>query len=334
MKRGVVLVVIAIIALSSFITLPLAHGSESRINIVATLQIYSYFAKQIGGERVNVTYIVPQGEDIHSYSLKYEDIEKLNRANLVILASSEFFAIDRNIKEKVSGKEILDFKDYNVTLYPLGNMERNVHGYWLYPQNAINISLAIKKKLEEMDPQHRSYYENNFLKFKNEVESTLQRIDVIKDETGIKGRNVLLVIPGVFYVAKTMGLNVKGTILEGPHQFISESGLKEIRKEIENGNISCIINAVGLQSSKAGQIAIELSRETGVKIAYIDIFSTANYTALLLKDASILAGTNYIYSYGMEKCDYGFYILTIILVVSIAIILAYITYKYRKELLK
>ena len=334
MKRKIAFALIVILVFSSFITLPLASGSEGKINVVATLQIYSYFAKQIGGDRVNVTYIVPQGEDIHSYSLKYKDIEKLNWADLVILASSKFFAIDRNIKEKISGKKILDFKDYNATLYPLGNMERNVHGYWLYPPNVINISLAIKNKLEKMDPQHSNYYENNFLKFKNEIESTLQRIDVIKNETGIKGKTVLLAIPGVFYVVKAMGLNVKGTILEGPHQFISESELNEVRKEIENGNISCIVNAEGLQTSKAGQIAIELSKETGVKIAYIDIFSTANYTSLLLKDASILAGTNYIYSYGMEKCNYGFYILTTILVVAIAVILAYIAYKYRKELLK
>ncbi len=334
MKRGIAIAIIAIVTFASFISFPIAYGNEGKINIVATLQIYSYFAKQIGGDYVNVAYIVPQGEDIHSYSLKYEDIEKLDHADLVILASSEFFAIDRDIKEKVVDKEILDFENYNATLYPLGNMERNVHGYWLYPSNVINITLAIKNKLEKMGPQHRSYYENNFLKLKNEIENTLQTIEVLKNESGMDGKSVLLAVPGVFYVVKTMGLNVKGTILEGPHQFISENELKAIRKEIENGNISCIVNAEGLQSSKAGQIAIELSRETGVKIAYIDIFSTANYTALLLKDASILTGTNYIYSYGMEKCDYGFYILTTILVVAIAVILAYIAYKYRKELLK
>ena len=334
MKRGIAIAIIAIVAFASFISFPLAHGDEGKINIVATLQIYSYFAKQIGGERVNVTYIVPQGEDIHSYSLKYGDIEKLNHADLVILASSEFFALDRNIKEKVSGKEILDFEDYNATLYPLGNMERNVHGYWLYPPNVINISLAIKNKLENMDPQNRNYYEDNFLKFKNEIESTLHRIDVLKNESGMNGKSVLLAVPGVFYVVKTMGLKVKGTILKGPHQFISESELREIRKEIENGNISYIVNVEGLQSSKVGQIAIELSKETGVKIAYIDIFSTENYTALLLKDASILAGANYVYSYSMEKCNYEFYIITTILFVAIAVIFAYIAYKYRKELLK
>ncbi len=334
MRKGIALVLVVVIAFSTFTILPLAHGNDGRINVVATLQIYSFFAERIGGNRVNVTYIVPQGEDIHSYSLKYEDIQKLNHATLVILASSEFFALDKNIKEKIQGKEVLDFPDYNATLYPLGDMERNVHGYWLYPPNVLNISRAIENKLEKMDPQHRDYYEKNLMSFQEEIKNTMERVNLLAKESGLQNKNVLLTVPGVFYMVKTLGINIEGTILKGPHQFISESELKAVKMEIENGNISYIVNVEGMESSKAGQIAIQLSRETGVRIVYIDIFSTDNYTSLLLKDASILAGANYVHSYGMENCHYGFYIVSMILILVIAVFISYIAYRYRKELLK
>ncbi len=335
MRRATALIIIFTLLISIVSTLPNGSADNGKkINVVATLEIFSYFAGEIGGSRVNVSYIVPQGEDIHSYSLTYGDMKKLQSADLIILASSQFFSIDRNIREKVEGKEILDFEDYHAKLYPLGSFKRNVHGYWLYPPNALNISRAIEKKLEEMDPASSAYYEDNFLKFERNLESTLRSVRNMAKNADLENKTALLTVPGAFYVVKYLGISIEGTIVEGPHQFISEKELSRVKKDIQNGKINFIVDVQSLQNSRSGQIAIQLSRETGVKIVYIDIFSTSNYTNLLLKDASILSYARYVNRYGNESCSCDFYLITSILLSIITVVLFIIAYDYRRELLK
>ncbi len=313
---------------------PNIQAENGKIKIVTTLQIFSTFAKEVGGDRVDVDFIVPQGMDIHSYSLSYGDIEKLKRASLIVLASSQFFSIDKNIKEKMEDKEMLDFENYNAILYPLGNFERNMHGYWLYPPNALNITRTIKQKLQIMDPQNSYYYEENFKRFQRELNFTLETVKKIKMETGLGEKKALLAVPGVFYIVKTLNIPIAGTIVKGPNQFISSQELNEIRKEIEKGEIGFIVNALGLEKSKAGEIAIQLSHETGVKIVYVDIFSADNYTNLLIRDTVALGGSSFVNVYPSLQCDYLPYILTILILSGIVGIISYATYIYRRELLK
>jgi len=330
--RRLIAMAIAIFFLLSLV--PYGEAGDGRLKVVSTLQIFSSFISEIGGDKVDVDFIVPQGMDIHSYSLTYEDMEKLESSNLIVLASSQFFSIDKNIREKMKDKEILDFEDYNATLYPLGNFERNVHGYWLYPPNALNITRAIKEKLKEIDPQNSAYYEENFEKFERKLNSTLETIREIRMETNIGEKKALLAVPGVFYIVKMLDIPIAGTIVKGPNQFISSQELNEIKEEIERGDIGFIVNAHGLEKSKAGEIAIQLSHETGVKVVYVDIFSADNYTNLLIKDTVALGGSSYIYVYPSAECNYLPYIATVLILVVILAIISYIAYNYRRELLK
>ncbi len=312
---------------------PLAQA-EMRVNVVTTLQIFSTFVKEVGGDRVDVQYIVPQGMDIHSYSLKYGDVEKIENSDLVVLASSEFFSLDASILEKVQGKEILDFEDYNATIYSLEGMERNIHGYWLYPPNAINIALAVERKLSQLDPSGEEYYRENFLRFKEEVESVMHTVEELSKSFDLYNKTALLAVPGTYYMVKAMGMKIGGSIVRGPNQFISGSEMEEIKREIREGKINLIVNAYGLQDSKAGEIAKQLSQETGVRVVYIDIFSAENYTALLLKDSAILSGAAYTSIYGGENCGCYPYIIAL-LILSIIIAAAFFEiYLCRKELLR
>ncbi len=324
---------IAAFLLVSILLFPGGLG-ESRIEVVATLEIYASFAKEIGGDRVSVDYIVPQGMDIHSYSLRYEDIEKIEKSDLIILASSEFFSLDANILEKVQGKEILDFPDYNATLFSLDGLGRNVHGYWLYPKNALGICKAIEKKLESMDPAGKDYYRANFEKLSEEINKSLSIAKSLSKNLGLENKTALLAVPGTYYIVKTLGMKIKGSIVRGPNQFIGGEELQEIKREIKEGEISLIVNAAGLEKSRAGEIAQQLSVETGVRVAYIDIFSAENYTALLLNDAAILAGGLHTNVYGGSQEFSLPYILIILILSGIVAISLLEVYLCRKELLK
>ncbi len=326
--------VIALVLLSALWAVVPVSGETPQIKIVATLEIFATIAKDIGGQYVDADYIVPQGMDIHSYSLTYDDILKLNSADLVILASSEFFSIDAQIKEKLPAGNFLDMDDYNPTLMPLGNFDKNIHGYWLYPENAMGIAKAVKNKLIIMLPSEKSYFENRYASFLAELNRTVDIMHEIAYNSGITEKKVLLVVPGVFYVIKAMNVSVAGVILKGPEQFVSSSELSEFKSEIQRGEICAIINAEGMENTKAGEIATELSAETGVRVVYIDIFSADNYTALLLKDAVDIAGSQNTYVYWNGDSGYAVYYIAMAALSAVAAISIYTAWRYRRELLK
>ena len=328
-----VAMVIGLIILISSISLG-ASGSGEKIKIVATLQIFSTIAKDIGRNNVNVDYIVPQGADIHDYSLTHDDIQKIQSADLIILTDSEFFSIDKNIKDYATNKKILDFEDYNATLFTLRNFGKDVHGYWLDPENAIKIGRAIKEELVSMDSKNSEYYENNFKSFKSGIKNTENYMQNMVNSFDLKNKTALLAVPGVFYVVKSLNISSWGSIVKGPNQFISPQEMNSIEREIKEGKIDFIVNAYGLENSKAGEIAIEISKETGVKILYVDIFSCNNYTNLLIKNAAIISSYSYSKSYQNENCDYTSYVLIISLLSILTAAIFYIAYRYRKELLK
>ncbi len=328
--KGIALAVIIVLATS---IIPLASAQEGKIDVVSTLPLFATIVKEVGGEKVEADYIVPPGTDIHSYSLTYEDVKKLEGADLIVLASSEFFSLDRNIKEKIEGKEILDFQNYNATVFPLGEIQRNIHGYWLYPQNARGIAIAIYQKLSQMDPEDEEYFRENLERFLEDVNSTCTTALGMVREAGMYGKDVLIAVPGVYYVVDALGMNVSGSIVKGPNQFIGGDEIRDVEEKIRKGEIRVIVNAAGLENSRAGEIAKQISKDTGVKVVYVDIFSYENYTSLLLKDASVLSASPYVEKYSQGECNVYPYALSMVILASVSIVLAFIAYRYRRELL-
>ena len=330
MKKIVTIIGIAILLV---ILIPPSHGAGEKIKVVATLQIFSTIAQEIGKDMVDVDYIVPQGTDIHDYSLTQNDLVKIENANLIVLAGSNYFSIDREIKENSQGK-ILDFDDYNATLLTLPGFGTDFHGYWLYPQNAIKIADAIKDSLISLDPNNGKYYTTNFEKFENQIKKTMDYMANMEGIFDLKNKTALLAVPGVFYIVKALNISVWGSIVRGPNQFISGNEMNEVKDEIKAGKIDFIVNVKNLENTKAGEIAMEISKETGIKVLYIDVFSCENYTKLLIEDTAIISSYEYSETYRNAICDYTPYIILSVLLSVLVAISFYLTYRYRRELLK
>lgn len=61
------------------------HAQQSRINVVTTFSILADFARNVGGDLVNVTSLVGPDSDTHVYTPAPSDAEKITKAKLVIV---------------------------------------------------------------------------------------------------------------------------------------------------------------------------------------------------------------------------------------------------------
>ncbi|EKS41065.1 metal ABC transporter substrate-binding protein [Afipia broomeae] len=82
MLRFVSIFVVALVALVGPAS---ANADAARLNIVATFSILGDLAKNVGGERVNVTTLVGPNSDTHVYTPTPSDAKKITDAKLVIV---------------------------------------------------------------------------------------------------------------------------------------------------------------------------------------------------------------------------------------------------------
>ena len=83
MLRFLSIIVVAVAALASRASAQ--SVDPGRLNVVATFSILGDFAKNVGGDRVNVTTLVGPNSDTHVYTPTPSDAKKITDARLVII---------------------------------------------------------------------------------------------------------------------------------------------------------------------------------------------------------------------------------------------------------
>lgn len=199
-------------------------NQTEKIKIIATLFPQYDFAKQIGGDKVNVTLLLPPGSESHTYEPTPQDMININNSGLFIYTGKEMEPWAENL---ISGiKNEIRILDLSTTvnlisveefeeLYCNGeNCEHNHvyeneqtehsehnHSYdphiWLNPQYAIQMVNSILEQLSEIDPENAEYYKNNA----NEYIKQIQQLDMEIEETVNSAETKKIAFGGAFAYA-------------------------------------------------------------------------------------------------------------------------------------
>ncbi len=255
-------------------------------SIVVTISDFKPIVKAITGDKLEVVSLLPAGSDPHHFSLSGKDIELLKNADLIVLTNSELFGFERKIKEKF--KNVLDFEDYGVELEDFPGYPKNPHGYWLKPENCIAIAKAVKERLSLLYPEYRDYFEENFVEFIKRVkEAEAEANRIAKD---VRGKNFVAAVPGVCYIASSLGVNVSAVLFSESYGFLSGKELEKIRGKLKSGEYVGIIIPEFMKGSKVGEVVEQLSRDTGCRVAYVRFsMGDVSYETALISNAARIA---------------------------------------------
>jgi len=313
--------------------------SSSDLRVVTSMSVIGEMVKSIGGNRVSVYSILPEGVDPHNYALTVEDIQKALEADLLVFASIRNFSLEENILENVPDKPYLDLVDYiryNVTLLDIPGFRRNFHGYWMKPENALAIAKAVHDKLLELDPDGKDVYDLNLQTFEEKVVDLINFLEKISEEYDLKDLNVAIAVPGAAYVVDVFKMKIASVLLKGPGRFMNATELAELEAEIKSGVISMLICPEIMKDAKAGEISRQVSRDTGIPVVYVRVFGIehTSYFELMMYNAGVLKATiDSMGEYGGLSDDI-LLLLYFVLATSIviAIIEAFVIYKARRKM--
>lgn len=138
---------------------------ESRLNIVASFYPIFEFVKQVGGDRVAVTSLIPVGIEPHDFEPTIRQIQNAESADAVLFNGLGF---ESSWLNRINNDNSIDTTS-GANITKTGNaIDPHI---WLDPILVKNQVKNIENTLIKLDPKNKEYYQNNAINFTSALDS-------------------------------------------------------------------------------------------------------------------------------------------------------------------
>ena len=266
------------------------------LNVVATLPDYAAVARDIGGDKVEITTLAKPTEDAHFVDARPSFVVKLKAADVLIEGGAELeigwlpplLQSARNAKIEnggpgrvvaSTGLRLMNVPT-NVTraagdVHALGNPH-----FMVDPIIAKVVAQNIAATFAKLDAMNAAFYADNYRKFEATINAKLQ--DWGKTMLPFKGESVVAYHDSWVYFAHRFGLNVEIFLEPKPGIPPSPSHLAEVIGKMKAEKIKAII----VEPYQNRKIAEKVAKSTDAKVVDFAQFpgglpNTDSYVALI-----------------------------------------------------
>ena len=231
--------------------------TEGKIRIMVSILPQAYFVKRIGGDKVEVTVMVPPGANPATYEPTASQMKALVQAKMYvrIRVPFEYAWMDRIA---AANRHML-IVDSTEGIERIGG--KNPH-IWLSPR-LVKIQVEnIYAGLLQIDPANKDFYARN----KEEFLKELDALDKELAETlaGVKGGRFMVFHPAWSYFARDYGLEQIPIEIEG-----KEPSAAELARLIEMAKTNGI-KVIFVQPQFSSKSAEAIAQQIGGKVVSID----------------------------------------------------------------
>ncbi len=265
----------------SFSVLILGHiefGGENKINsvyalnealsVVTSVSPITNMVQNVGGDKINLTGLVPEGVNSHTFELVPSDVIKLNKADLVIING---LFLEDNIEKAVN--ELLK-KNPNIQLLKLGDNTVNSTD-WIFdfsfpkeqghpnPHLWLNVAYALqfvnltRDKLIEMDPNNTDYYNDNSNRYISLLKQLDEGIKSSVETIPPENRELVTYHDSWAYFAPRYNMTVIGAVQPSDFSEPSPLDIAKLIDQIKNEKVPAIFASEVFSSKIVDQIAKE-----------------------------------------------------------------------------
>ena len=265
-----------------------AGNTESKkTSVVATLFPQYDFARQIAGDKADVSLILPFGAESHEFEPTAADILKINSADLFLYTGD---VMEPWAKKLISTGEtkgrVLNLSEGIVPLKNGGDTDPHI---WTDPQNAVKMIKSIAKALSEIDEENKDYYEKNAEEYIKNLEDLDKDFEEVISGAPVKEMVFASVYP-LNYFEKRYGLSHMAAFDScGEEGEPSVKTLTQIINHVKDTKLKYIW-CIELESKKTAEtIAAETGAETLMfhschNITKDDFENGATYLSLMRKN--------------------------------------------------
>jgi len=260
--------------------------ASGRVRVVTTLGVLADWARQVGGDRLEVTSLLTGNESPHTYEIKPADVKTVADARILFrvgLGMEEW--LDPAIEN--SGNKTLVVVDAATGITDIIQGDEhdrtgNPH-IWLDPELAKAGIENLVRELVKLDPKGESLYRKREAAYFVQLDSLSQAIKV--QVAALADRRFISFHDAWPYFCRRFGLQVVATVEPIPGQEPSAKQLARMVDLIRHEHIRVVTTEPQLPSALPDMLA----KETGVKVVSLNpLESEGGYIAVLGSSASAL----------------------------------------------
>jgi ABC-type Zn uptake system ZnuABC Zn-binding protein ZnuA len=271
--------VIAAVLLSGFVlsllvgALPGTSAAQTRLKVVATVAPIANLVRNVGGNRIDLTQLIPDGTDSHTFEPRPSDTRAIAEADLVVLNG---IGLETPTQRLVAantkpGAQVLLLADNTITRdewifdfsFPESRGNPNPH-LWLDVAYAAKYADLVRVKLVEMDPANADYYEAHGAQLQERLQQLDQAIFAVTQTIPPQNRRLLTYHDSWAYFARRYGWEVVGAIQPSDFSEPRPRDVAQIIDQIRRSGLPAIFGSDVFPS----RVLDAIGRETGAR--YVD----------------------------------------------------------------
>jgi zinc transport system substrate-binding protein len=277
----------SLIGLGACLLVAAQTAAAERFLVAVSIAPLADFARQVGGEHVQVFTLIPPGASPHTYELKPSQVQRVAKARLLILngAGLEYWA-----DKLVEGTDDPELRTVDtskgISLISGGEYGGNPH-VWLDVRQAIVQVQHIRDALVMVDPDHEAAYHERTARYLDQLES-LDR-EISEEIKGWSQHQFIAFHPAWVYFARRYGLKQAAVIEKSPGREPSPAEIVKIIKMVKQIKARAIFAEPQFSKKAARAIA----SETGTRVLFLDplgaSFEDSSYLTLMRRNLAQMA---------------------------------------------
>jgi ABC-type Zn uptake system ZnuABC Zn-binding protein ZnuA len=270
-------VILSILALVLAACAGPASGSGTPAPVVlASTTFLADMARNVAGDRLTVSSLLPAGADPHTYEATPSDVAKIAESKVLILNGIEYEHFIEALLENAGGERLVVVASDGIEPRHMeehaGETEAgDDHGHeagdphmWLDPNHVITYVENIREGLTHFDPDEAAVYQSNAGAYIAELKDLDAWIVEQVDQIPAEDRLLVTNHEALGYFAEQYGFTIVGTVIGSVSSDASPSAqqIAALIDQIRSSGASAIFLNAGDNPALAEQIAAE----TGVKV--------------------------------------------------------------------
>jgi ABC-type Zn uptake system ZnuABC Zn-binding protein ZnuA len=247
-----------------------AAESSGGLVVATTVSPITSIVANIGGDRVDVRGIVPEGTNSHTFEPAPQVAALLSEADVVFVNGLQLEEPTKALAEANAkdGAVIVELADQVIPesewiydfSFPEADGKPNPH-LWTDPPYAAGYAEVVKDTLSTADPDNADYYNTNYQAF---VAQTEQLADALRaDQTTVPGGNLKLVTyhDAYAYFARDFGWQVIGAVQPKNFEDPTPQEVARIIDQVNAENVPVVFGSEVFPSA----VLEEIGRATGAR---------------------------------------------------------------------
>ena len=245
---------------------PSQAGPDRKLNIVTTVAPITSVVENVGGDKISLTGIIPEGMNSHTFEPIPSDTKLIAGADLIIVNGLDLEIptvrlAQANLKPGAAilslGDKTIQQSDYIYDFsFPKERGHPNPH-LWLNPEYVMRYAIIVRDELVRLDPQNKSIYEENTARYLQRLGALDQAIMEAVKTIPTNNRRLLTYHDSWPYFARRYGFQIVGAVQPSDFSDPSPREVARLIDQIQKEKIPAVFGSEVFPSPVLEQIARE-----------------------------------------------------------------------------